>query len=513
MSSTRDDPGSHAGVNGSSISLYLEGITINTGRNNAGAKALEYHANNVGRLENVVLRSGDGAGVVGLDLTHHDVGPALAKHVKIEGFETGIAIRYQEYSHTFEHITLRGQTQVGIRNEGNILAIRKLRSENQTPAIISRGANSMVTLLDAELIGGDAKKAAMETEGGLYCARVKTAGYASALHQRSQDSTGGWTEATVAGNELAEYVVGSPTIGFGERKGALQLPIEETPEPKLPPVSDWVSVATFASHKQDNDWSPAVQAAVDSGARVVYLPKNQSYEFHSRIRLHAPLERLVGFGGEINWSGAVWKAPPRFEQRDASTAPPPLMSYDEPNAKHTLVIDRLGCQHVHHASKGTLVLRSSSPGRYSTSVGGGKLFAEDVGGADWHFDHPQQVWVRQWNPESHAAGPCIHSRGATIWALGFKTEYESQKLLAEAGARTEILGAFIYPIGKIPADRPIFENRNSSISLVYGTSVYHSNHKVHIRDVRGEETRDLGNDVLRWAGSRARMDLYTSDGR
>ncbi len=119
--------------------------------------------------------------------------------------------------------------------------------------------------------------------------------------------------------------------------------------------------------------------------------------------------------------------------------------------------------------------------------------------------------MRQWNPESHAAGPCIHSRGATIWVLGFKTEYESQKLLAESGAATEILGAFIYPLGKIPADRPIFENRDSRIALVYGTSVYQSNHQLHIRDVRGSEEKRIGNDSLQWAGARARMDLYSSD--
>ena len=171
------------------------------------------------------------------------------------------------------------------------------------------------------------------------------------------------------------------------------------------------------------------------------------------------------------------------------------------------------CVHIQHASPATLVLRSSSPGRYSTGAAGGRLFAEDVGGADWHFDHPQRVWVRQWNPESHEAGPCIHSRGATIWALGFKTEYTSQKFLAESGAQTEILGSFIYPIGKIPEDRPIFENRNSRMALVYGTSVYAANHKLHIRDTRGGETKTLGNDALKWAGSRGRMDLFVTDGK
>jgi hypothetical protein len=49
------------------------------------------------------------------------------------------------------------------------------------------------------------------------------------------------------------------------------------------------------------------------------------------------------------------------------------------------------------------------------------------------------------------------------------------------------------------------------MALVYGTSVYAANHKVHIRDVRGQEMKEIGNDSLRWAGSRARMDLFVTD--
>jgi hypothetical protein len=254
-----------------------------------------------------------------------------------------------------------------------------------------------------------------------------------------------------------------------------------------------------------------VQAAIDSGARVVYFPRGEEYVFRTPIRIHGAVERLMGFGGELGWPPEIWQRKRNADQTDEAAAPPPLLIFDDPRVERTVVLDRLGCVHVRHASPGTLVLRSSSPDRYTTGVAGGRLFAEDVGGADWHFDHPHRVWVRQWNPESHAAGPCIHSRGATIWTLGFKTEYESQKLLAEAGAKTEILGAFIYPIGEIPPERPIFENRDSRLSLIYGTSVYHANHKVHIRDLSGSDVRQIGNDALRWAGSRARMDLYTSD--
>jgi hypothetical protein len=35
-------------------------------------------------VENVVIRSGDGMGVCGLDLTHHDCGPALVKKAELK---------------------------------------------------------------------------------------------------------------------------------------------------------------------------------------------------------------------------------------------------------------------------------------------------------------------------------------------------------------------------------------------------------------------------------------------
>lgn len=514
MSSTRGSPGSHPWVNGSSISIYLEGLTIDVGRDNPGAKGLEYHANNLGRLEHVVIRSPDGLGTLGLDLTHHDVGPALVKRVTVDGFDVGVAIRYQEYSHTIEHLTLRNQNVCGFRNQGNIVAIRKLHSVNRMPAVISQGANAMVTLIDSRLEGGDTSQSAIESEGAIYALRVETRGYGRALAQRVFDREARVSAVSlIEGPNLEEFVGDRVHLGFGRPSGALKLPIAETPEPSVPPVEEWVNVIRFAGHKQGRDWSPAVMAAIASGARVLYFPSHERFEFHSPIRMRAPLERIIGLGKKLQWAPDVWKEAGRVEQTDLSAAPPPLLIYDEPNPDHVLVLDRLECRHIQHASPATLVLRSSSPDRYTTGSGGGRLFAEDVGGADWHFEHPQRVWVRQWNPESHAAGPCIHSRGTRIWALGFKTEYESQKLLAEDGSETEILGGFIYPIGKIPPDRPIFENRDSAISLVYGVSVYQSNHKIHIRDRKAEVVKETEARELTWPSSRGRMDLYTSDSR
>jgi hypothetical protein len=82
------------------------------------------------------------------------------------------------------------------------------------------------------------------------------------------------------------------------------------------------------------------------------------------------------------------------------------------------------------------------------------------------------------------------------------------KLDAQDGARVEILGSFIYPIGKIPEDRPIFQSKDSLLSLVYGTSFYGSGHKVHIRATRGNTTRELDAGQVKFYGSRQKMHLY-----
>ncbi len=35
-----------------------------------------------------------------------------------------------------------------------------------------------------------------------------------------------------------------------------------------------------------------------------------------------------------------------------------------------------------------------------------------------------------------------------------------------------------------------------AVALVYGTSVYQSNHQVHLRDARGDDVKQIGNDSL-----------------
>lgn len=502
-SSTSGPPGSNKRCNGSSIGLYEFGYAIDTGKGNPGATGIEYHSNNHGGMDDVVIRSGDGSGVVGLDLTHNCAGPSLIKNVSIHGFDIGVAINRQEYSLTMEHIRLEKQNKAGIQVKANIVGIRKLHSINRVPAILAEGGNSMVTLLDSRLEGGSPETIAIQSEGALYARNIEVDGYGTSLKKRIYEWHGHkkkpkftWKDGPVLTGNIKEFIGDKVVSPHGNATGALNLPIEETPDvPWGDLEKDWVNVSAFESSKQGPDWGLAIQAAIDSGAKTIYFPWQQNgYEIHTPVRLHGKVERLFGMRTEL--SG----------KKDSTD---PVLIFDDPDASKTVVIERLDIKSLRHESPATLVLKHSTPSQYSNKPDCGKLFMEDVMATGYVFDR-QKVWVRQWNPESHAAGPCILSKGATIWALGFKTEYESSKLWAQDGARTEIYASFIYPIGKIPKDRPIFKNTDSWMSLQYGTSVYAANHQVHIIDTQNGDTKTIGNDAMTWAGSRARMDLFVS---
>ncbi len=491
------------GTNGSSIGLWAFDFAVDTGTGNPGAKAMEYHSNNIGGMERIDLRSGDGAGVTGLDLTFKTAGPSLIKDVSITGFDRGVHLKFQEYSQTIEDLRLKGQKQVGILNEGNIIGIRHLTSDNTVPALIGRGGNSMCVLLDSELKGGGKDAAAIESEGGLYCRAVKVAGYGASIRKK-EEFWSAWNkrdkveERPEVKGDIAEYVGDRPILPRGGEATSLKLPVENTPVVAWgDPAKDWVNIQDFAAKKNGEDWGPAIQAAIDSGAKTVLFP-NSIYKVGAPVQLRGKVERLMGM-----CRGSIVQLDPK--------AGAPSLIVAEADAKRTYHIERLDIGSLLHQGAATLVIRHATPQTYRTAAGCGKLFMEDVEGCDYHFDHPQQVWVRQWNPEEHGEGPNIESAGATIWALGFKTEYDSSKLWASAGAKTEILASFIYPVvGGIPDTRPVFKNVDSSMSFVGGNAIYSAGHDLWFWDKQGEDLKETRNKDTKQAGSRFRVDLYVS---
>ena len=123
--------------------------------------------------------------------------------------------------------------------------------------------------------------------GVVYLRDIETSGYVSALEDQGN---------TIAGVSLDEWFTGSGERQFADAPlTSLHLPIEETPDPDLPPLSDWVSVADYGAYP--GDWSndsvaiqDAINAAVAAGKSTLYFPHdsgpniNESNGFDVRIR-------------------------------------------------------------------------------------------------------------------------------------------------------------------------------------------------------------------------------------
>jgi hypothetical protein len=70
----------------------VRNLTIHTGTGNPGAIGLHFASSNQGVVRDVTIRSGDGAGVVGLDLRGNENGPLLVRGLVVEGFAKGVSM-------------------------------------------------------------------------------------------------------------------------------------------------------------------------------------------------------------------------------------------------------------------------------------------------------------------------------------------------------------------------------------------------------------------------------------
>ena len=94
--------------------------------------------------------------------------------------------------------------------------------------------------------------------------------------------------------------------------GAIQhLPVKEPPEiPWGDPTSDWANIVKFGADPTGKaDASAALQAAIDSGAKTVYLPAGMQFQFNGTVEIRGPVERIIGLEGNFHTDGrAVWTA-------------------------------------------------------------------------------------------------------------------------------------------------------------------------------------------------------------
>ncbi|MBW4630344.1 MAG: hypothetical protein KME30_00105 [Iphinoe sp. HA4291-MV1] len=503
---------------------YIEDLTIDTG-NNRGAIALDYLANNTGAIRNVILR---GQGLVGLDMTRRWIGPALVKNVIVEGFDYGIRIAGEVNGVTLEHMTLCNQKTVGLENSGNIVAIRDLSSSNRVPAIRNTNSTSLMTLLDAKLSGGDCTKcsalkgdrsmSAIENNSRLFARNVRSSGYKSVLKQDKKD-----LKQTV----LKEFTSNAPFTLFTSLKTSLNLPIQEPPNFHDNNLSNWANVEDFGARgkKADGgeDWdddTAAIQKALDSGKSTVYFPPGR-YFVSDTLRVKGNVRKLIAISAVLSPSGSAFenaKNPKPFIRIEDGKASDVTIEHLGITNLHQKAPSQLGFIGFEQATSRTLFLKdvtccSFRPNdqkyAFRNTRGSGKLFVEGVSAETWHFEHPQQVWVRQLNPEGSSKK--IFNNGGKLWVLGLKTEGGNVNtvLHTKGGGASELFGALLYVTGNIPPNEIAFINDNSRVALSYATISYGANDfQIHVQEKRGSQNRQLTRDKLLSHGNGRAVLLY-----
>lgn len=491
----------------------IRNLTVDTGRGNAGAIGVQFIANNQGGMHDVLIRSGDGSGPIGLDLGYtNEQGPCLIHRVKVQGFDVGISLKHGVDSVTMEHVSVENQNKFGIVNDGQCLSVRGLQSRNAVPALVNN-SGSLLTLLDSNLTGGSAQNPAILNDSGLFARNLSTQGYASAI--------GGNRIQGHQGPNLVEWTSHPALSLFPSASRSLNLPIRETPDVPWDSLDNWSSVKNFPPQEisiprmhegkpildkagqplmeKALDWTPSIQKAIDAGKTTVYFPSGD-YPAYGTIRVRGKVRRILGLESSL---GRDTKA--TFVIEDGES---PLVRFERFGASYSGAKVRL-------ASKRTLVLSSLSGLNCEAPAGHGDLFVEDMVG-DFPIIKGGNVWARQLNTEGgyqqvptalrgqYAPGyDLILNDGGTLWILGLKTEGDGTPITAINGAKTEVLGGFIYANKNYRSEKQWIVNRDSALSFTLGESVLRKEPFDPVFEVRNGTTKILkkGESPKRGEGS------------
>lgn len=466
---------------------YIEDITFDVGSKNPGAIGLQFYSNNSGAVRNCRFIASEGSGHIGLDLAHRDMnGPLLVKNCEVIGFRRGISTGHAVNGQTFEHITLRNQTELGFANEGQTISIRSLLSENAVPAIHTYGT---LCLIDATLMGkkdADAAPAIVNFNGGrIYLRDIVTAGYKRALGDvETPDSSAayrltGEDKPGSEGPKIDEYWSHTATSPFGAKSKSLRLPIKEPPALPVEEPATWANVDTFGADPTGQaDSSPAIQQAIDSGAATIFLP-GQHYALRSPVIVRGKARRLIGVGGMIDYAGQT-KPDFRIIEGDSSAVSFEHFAYIHGGIE----VD----------TNRTLYFRSVSDCdlKMTLKAESGELFFEDFVTHDFQLRR-QKVWARQLNIENE--GTHLLNENSDLWVLGYKTERGGTLLHTRGNAlskaHSEILGGFSYTTtaGKLA---PMFVTEDASVFAYFGEVCFNGDpFATLIRETRSGRTKEV----------------------
>ena len=452
----------------------IRNCTWDTGRGNPGAIGVRFDASNVGCLRDVNIRSGDGEGVIGLDMSYaDDFGPCFVKNVRVSGFDTGIATKFGVNSVVFENITLHGQKKLGWHNNGQAITVRNLVSENSVSVLRQDQWGGFCTLVDARLTGTGAALAASAIElaaGGMFVRNLISNGYASAIRKDDKAQV-----ETVVGPSVAEWA-SARLPGSGAR--SLGLAVKETPDVPWDKPADWAVITDFGA-KMDgqSDDSEALQKAIDSGKTTVCIPRGTA-AIGKPVIIRGKVRRLIGCETALRFPSPMPGEKNIFTVADS---PEPVLIVER--FASFFWDNHVQVNFIDNPTTRTLVLRElgdvddtsdQHPDGRGTIIGGpGDLFVEDVTGR-FHIQPGVRAWMRYVNPETNQDGRNkrpdtqwhLRNDGGQLWILGIKTEGPGTVIATRNGGRTELLGGLAYSSGGARTqDLPEFVVEDSQASF------------------------------------------------
>jgi Pectate lyase superfamily protein len=482
--------------NNESFANYIQNLTVDTGTGNPGAIGIRYNNHNEGMVSDVTIRSGDGRGQIGLDLTENEFGPALIKNVTVEGFNRGV-VTVGSVSHaTFLNLTLRNQSVVGFENSLPV-SIYNLNSQNTVPAIVNSSFHlAHIVLVKASLTGGSVTSA-IENQGGFYGRDISIDGYKNLLNDSGEIIPGPILKEYVSKNDEQHSLFSD--VGTGPLKIAYEVP----PTTVLEPVTAWAK-----PRSTDGDNTAEIQKVFDSGASTIYFPFDKRYTVQGSVTIPATVYRVVGMHNGPSTSYGNYQDYLPVDQpiiRIVGDTKEPLVLESFFASRWPYNESRPG---IEIASNRPVYIRSSGGGVIHLAAGySGNVWLEDTH-TDIRIHGKQTVRAVHYNPENNQwtkDRTYVVNEGGTFWCLGMKTEAIARHVDTQKGGRTEILGGFFRDHKVLPGDAvPYFSTKDATISATYLQYDWGKGNArgLHAIETKGATTKELktprGNHRIGW---------------
>lgn len=450
------------GQENAGYSNYIEHMTLDVGSGNPAAIGCRYSVANNGSIRHVTIRSSDPAraGKYGL-MFGSTAGPGWVADVTIDGFDYGIWGEGSLVNNiVFSDVTVQNSTTAALRPGIKSWTFENLTATNVPMVADMSDARSAILIAGGTFTGPGTNAFQVVANAYLWVRGVTATGFTRLVSQAGVNrfvgatSIAEWASVNYRrGNTSTAWTESSPVV-------SLNLPATRGPEYNNYDFAQWASPQDFGY--TSGDVGPALQLAINSGAKVVYLPY-AAYTLSTSVTIGASSAvRKIDFlhstlSGGVGTTITV----------GATTEPSVILENVSP----------VGCTFAHNSSA-VVVLRNvgntNSFSRATLTTGAsatGQLFLESAGSnVRIEITRPISFWARQLNRER---AEMIISGGASARVLGDNIELHVDYVDADAvftGSTVEVIGGAFdvlnFPDAYPTTGKAAYTVTDSTVSIV-----------------------------------------------